>query len=184
MFRVGDSRVLLELVLDAFRRGESAEAIVRSYRTLRLADVYAVISRYLADPAPFDEYLRRCDDEAATIRREMEAAGMTGGVSKEELLARARASEGAYRVIVLLVDPNFNRKGKGPSYMNSLSDTLWLQSPGVPGRGQADLEALAVAASLRRPGHVDGFPARGKAAPDPQSPNVPHPVQRRSVVMR
>jgi uncharacterized protein (DUF433 family) len=58
VFRVGDSRVLLELVLDAFKRGESPEAIVRSYRTLRLADVYAVISRYLANPAPFDEYLR------------------------------------------------------------------------------------------------------------------------------
>ena len=32
VFRVGDSRVLLELVLDAFKRGESPEAIVRSYR--------------------------------------------------------------------------------------------------------------------------------------------------------
>ena len=58
VFRVGNSRVLLELVLDAFKRGESPEAIVRSYRTLRLADVYAVISRYLANPASFDEYLR------------------------------------------------------------------------------------------------------------------------------
>jgi hypothetical protein len=91
MFRVGDSRVLLELVLNAFKRGESAEAIVRSYRALRLADVYAVISRYLADPAPFDEYLRRCDEEAAEVRREMDAAGMTGGIDKEELLDRARA---------------------------------------------------------------------------------------------
>ena len=91
VFRVGDSRVLLELVLDAFRRGESAEAIVRSYRTLRLADVYAVISRYLADPAPFDEYLRRCDEEAAAVRREMDAAGMTGGVGNEELLERTRS---------------------------------------------------------------------------------------------
>src|SRR5262245_54509043 len=36
-FRVGDSRVLLELILDAFKRGESPEAIVRSYRSLRLA---------------------------------------------------------------------------------------------------------------------------------------------------
>ena len=44
--RVGDSRVLLELVLNAFKRGESAEGIVRSYRTLRLAHVYAIISRY------------------------------------------------------------------------------------------------------------------------------------------
>jgi uncharacterized protein (DUF433 family) len=91
VFRVGDSRVLLELVLRAFQRGETPEGIVRSYRTLKLADVYAVISRYLANPAPFDEYLRQCEDEALAVRRRLEAAGMTGGVSKEELLARARA---------------------------------------------------------------------------------------------
>ena len=91
VFRVGNSRVLLELVLDAFKRGESPEGIVRSYRTLRLADVYAVISRYLANPAPFDDYLRRCDEEAEAVRRKLEAAGMTAGSAKEELLARARA---------------------------------------------------------------------------------------------
>jgi hypothetical protein len=91
VFRVGNTRVLLELVLDAFKRGESAEAIVRSYRSLRLADVYAVISRYLADPEPFDRYLRRCDEEAEAVRHQLEAAGVTGQVSKEELLARARA---------------------------------------------------------------------------------------------
>jgi hypothetical protein len=91
VFRVGESRVLLELVLDAFKRGESAEAIVRSYRTLRLADVYVVISRYLADPTPFDDYLKRCHEETAKVRRLMDAAGMTGGIGKEELLQRARA---------------------------------------------------------------------------------------------
>ncbi|MGO8750310.1 MAG: DUF433 domain-containing protein [Thermoguttaceae bacterium] len=91
VFRVGNTRVLLELVLAAFKRGESPEAIVRSYRALRLADVYAVISRYLADPAPFDEYLRRCEQEGEAVRRKLEAAGMTSRVSREELLARARA---------------------------------------------------------------------------------------------
>jgi hypothetical protein len=91
VFRVGKSRVLLELVLRAFRRGESPEGIVRSYRTLALPDVYAVISRYLANPAPFNDYLRRCDEEAEALRRKLEAAGMTGKVSKEDLLARARA---------------------------------------------------------------------------------------------
>jgi uncharacterized protein (DUF433 family) len=91
VFRVGDTRILLELVLDAFKRGESPESIVRSYRSLRLADVYAVISRYLANPAPFEEYLRWCDEQAEAVRRKLEAAGMTGRVSKEELLARARA---------------------------------------------------------------------------------------------
>lgn len=91
VFRVGKSRVLLELVIRAFQRGESPEGIVRSYRSLHLADVYAVISRYLANPAPFDEYLRRCDDEGDAMHRQLEAAGMTGRVSKEELLTRARA---------------------------------------------------------------------------------------------
>jgi len=91
VFRVGNTRVLLELVLDAFQRGESAEAIVRSYRSLQLADVYAVITRYLADPAPFNKYLRKCEEEAEAVRRKLEAAGMTGRISREELLDRARA---------------------------------------------------------------------------------------------
>ena len=91
VFRVGNSRVLLELVLAAFKRGESPETIVRSYRTLRLADVYAVISRYLANPDPFDQYLRQCAEEAEAVRRTLDAAGMTSRVSKEEFLARARA---------------------------------------------------------------------------------------------
>jgi hypothetical protein len=90
VFRVGQSRVLLELVLRAFNRGESAEGIVRSYPALRLADVYAVIGRYLANPAPFDGYLRLCSEQAEAVRRQIEAA-QGPGVSKEELMSRARA---------------------------------------------------------------------------------------------
>ncbi len=90
VIHVGKSRVLLELILNAFKRGESPEGILRSYRTLQLADVYAVISRYLADPAPFDEYLRRCDQDAEALRRKIESS-QPPRPSKEELLARARA---------------------------------------------------------------------------------------------
>ena len=82
VFRVGKSRVLLELVLRAFQHGETPEGIVRSYRSLELADVYAVISRYLANPAPFDEYLWRCDEEAEAVRRKLESAGMSNRVGK------------------------------------------------------------------------------------------------------
>ncbi len=92
VFRVGDSRVLLELVISAFKRGETPEHIARSYRTLRLADVYAVISRYLANPAPFDDYLRQCDEQAAAVRRTIEAT-QRPGPSKQELLARAAKRE-------------------------------------------------------------------------------------------
>ena len=90
VFRVGKSRVLLELVIRAFKRGETPEGIVRSYRTLQLADVYAVISRYLANPGPFDEYLRQSDEQAEAVRRKIEAA-QPPGPTKEELLTRARA---------------------------------------------------------------------------------------------
>ena len=91
VFRVGQSRVLLELVLHAFKRGDSPEAIVRSYRSLCLADVYAIISRYLTSPEPFERYLDQCENEAEAIRANLGAAGVTGQISKDELLARARA---------------------------------------------------------------------------------------------
>jgi uncharacterized protein (DUF433 family) len=90
VFRVGNSRVLLELVLSAFKRGETPESIVRSYRTLNLADVYALISRYLANPVRFDEYLRECEEKADSVRREIEAA-QGPGISKDDLMARGRA---------------------------------------------------------------------------------------------
>jgi hypothetical protein len=72
VFRVGQSRVLLELVLRAFKAGVTPEAIVQSYDTLNLADVYAVVSRYLADPAPFETYLCQCEEAAANTRRKIE----------------------------------------------------------------------------------------------------------------
>jgi hypothetical protein len=87
VFRVGNSRVLLELVIWAFKRGETPEGIVRSYRTLHLADVYAVISRCLANPAPFEDYLRQCDEQAEAVRRKIEAS-QRPGPSREELVAR------------------------------------------------------------------------------------------------
>lgn len=91
VFRVGKSRVLLELVIHAFQRGQTPEGIVQSYDTLSLPDVYAVVSYYLANPAPIDAYLRSCDQRAEAMRKKLEAVGMTGCGGKEELLARARA---------------------------------------------------------------------------------------------
>jgi hypothetical protein len=74
VFRIANTRVLLELVISAFKRGETPEGIARSYRTLRLADVYAVISGYLANPTPFDDYLCQCDEQTEAVRRNIEAS--------------------------------------------------------------------------------------------------------------
>jgi hypothetical protein len=93
IFRVGKSRVLLELVLHAFKAGATPEAIVQSYDTLNLADVYAVITRYLADPAPFEDYLHQCDEAAAETRRKIEERQGPQGNLREILLTRAQAKE-------------------------------------------------------------------------------------------
>jgi uncharacterized protein (DUF433 family) len=95
VFRVGKSRVLLELVLRAFKGGATPEAIVQSYDTLNLADVYAVVSHYLAAPGPFEESLRIREEEAAETRRTIEEFQGPQGNLREILLARAKAREDA-----------------------------------------------------------------------------------------
>lgn len=58
VIRIGTSRVLLGLVIRAFQEGETPEAIVQSYETLTLADVYAVLGCYLAHADAIEDYLR------------------------------------------------------------------------------------------------------------------------------
>jgi uncharacterized protein (DUF433 family) len=89
VFRVGKSRVLLELVIHAHQQGESPQGIVEMYEALDLGDVYAVIAYYLSHQAQVDEYLRQSEEQPAAIRRKIEGA-QRPGPSKEELLARAR----------------------------------------------------------------------------------------------
>jgi uncharacterized protein (DUF433 family) len=70
-FRVGDSRVLLELVIRAFYNGETPEGIVESYPALKIADVYAVIAYYLTYPEEIDAYLRDVDRRTEEILQEL-----------------------------------------------------------------------------------------------------------------
>ena len=91
VLRVGRSRVLLELVIHAFQRGATPEAIVQSYDTLSLPDVYAVVSYYLANPAPFDAYVRERDEAAEETRRQIESSQPRRENLRGVLLARAKA---------------------------------------------------------------------------------------------
>ncbi|MDX1991787.1 MAG: DUF433 domain-containing protein [bacterium] len=71
--RIGNTRVLLELVIHAYYLGETPESIVDSYPSLTTADVYAVIGYYLANREEIDTYVRQRDEQAEQIMREMEA---------------------------------------------------------------------------------------------------------------
>ena len=56
-YYVADSRVSLDSVVHAFRRGESAETICQNFELLTLEEVYGAIAHYLANQAAVDAYL-------------------------------------------------------------------------------------------------------------------------------
>jgi uncharacterized protein (DUF433 family) len=70
--RVGESRVLLELVIRAFQDGATPEAIVQRYSTLELADVYAVVTYYLRNRETVEEYLDQREMETDRTQREIQ----------------------------------------------------------------------------------------------------------------
>ena len=86
--RVANSRVSLDTLIHEFEQGKDPEGIVRSYPTLHLADVYAVIAYYLRHRGEVNEYLRKREVEAAELRREIEGRQPDSAELRAKLLAR------------------------------------------------------------------------------------------------
>jgi uncharacterized protein (DUF433 family) len=89
--RVGDSRVLLELVIRAFQDGATPETIVQRYSTLALPDVYSVVTYYLRHRGEVEAYLSRREQQAEEVRLRVE--NQQGDLSeiRARLLARRQA---------------------------------------------------------------------------------------------
>jgi uncharacterized protein (DUF433 family) len=85
--RVGGTRVTLDNVIGAFNNGCAAEGIVLKYPSLKLADVYAVITYYLWHRQEIDAYLEERRRQAEELREQIEAQFPSKGV-RERLLAR------------------------------------------------------------------------------------------------
>jgi uncharacterized protein (DUF433 family) len=90
--RVGGTRLLLDLVVQAIREGIAPETIVQMYSSLQLADVHAVIAYYLRHQPEVDEYLRRREQEAEQVRQQNLARFLPDGV-RERLVARLKERE-------------------------------------------------------------------------------------------
>ena len=58
-YYVSGTRVSLDSLIHAFRRGESQETICQNFEVLRLEEVYGAIAYYLANQAAMDAYLER-----------------------------------------------------------------------------------------------------------------------------
>ena len=96
--RIGKTRVLLELIIHAYYKGETPEGMVDSYPSLSTADVYAVIGYYLANRAEIDAYVRQRDEQADLYLREWEANQTEDGLAvRARLRARLQQQCGIFR---------------------------------------------------------------------------------------
>lgn len=87
VLRVGGTRVTLDTIVGAFDNGSSPEEILLKYPSLRLTDIYAVITYYLWHQAAVDAYLEQRRLAGEDSRREVESRFPSKGV-RERLLAR------------------------------------------------------------------------------------------------
>jgi uncharacterized protein (DUF433 family) len=81
------TRVPLDNLVIAFKRGESPEAIHESFDTVPLADVYAALSYYLKHRDEIEEYLADQKRRGAEVRDRIEAIWPPDGL-RAKLLAR------------------------------------------------------------------------------------------------
>ncbi len=93
VIRVGDSQVLVDIVIREFNNGAEPEAIVQGYSTLNLADVYGVIAYYLRHRKEIDDYLHVRRQEAEKLRQEIEAKQPNRVELRAKLLARKAQME-------------------------------------------------------------------------------------------
>src|ERR1700688_211890 len=71
-YYVAGTRISLDSIVHAFRRGESPETICQNFELLRLEEVYGAIAYYLANLADIDAYLIRQNEKWAEGRRNAE----------------------------------------------------------------------------------------------------------------
>ena len=93
--RVGRSRVTLDTVVEAYRRGTSPEEIARQFPAITLAEVYGTIAYYLQHQPALDAYLRAREEAVAPLVAELAARTNPPG-TRERLRARLASKPHGY----------------------------------------------------------------------------------------
>ncbi len=86
--RVGNSRVLLEIVIRAFQDGASPESIVNHYDALSLSDVYNTIGYYLRHIDAVEAYLARRAQLAELVQQRLSAIQPDLSLIRSRLLSQ------------------------------------------------------------------------------------------------
>jgi uncharacterized protein (DUF433 family) len=89
--RVGNSRVLLELVIRAFQDGASAESIVQRYSTLSLSDVYMTIGYYLRHQEAVAAYLKQREQQAESVSQQLSSIQPDLSLIRSRLLSQQQS---------------------------------------------------------------------------------------------
>lgn len=88
--RVSRTRVTLDILVQSFIEGATAEEIAQQYPAVPLADVYSVIGYYLRRQAEVHAYLRGRTQQAHWVRQENQLRADPAGI-RERLLGRRAA---------------------------------------------------------------------------------------------
>lgn len=104
--RIGNTRVLLELVIRAFEAGATPEAIVQRYPSTTLADIYAVIAYYLRHRALVERYLAERERQAEALREKVESR--QGDLAEVRRRLLAQRNPWPFFMLRLAADENFN----------------------------------------------------------------------------
>jgi uncharacterized protein (DUF433 family) len=91
-FRVGGSRVLLELVIRAFQDGATPETIAQRYPSVALGDIYAVVAYYLRHREDIESYLTDREQQAREVRQRIESRQGDLADFRARLLAHQRGA--------------------------------------------------------------------------------------------
>ena len=86
--RVGNSRVLLEIVIRAFQDGASPESIVYRYDTLSLSDVYNTIGYYLRHVDAIESYLKQREELAKSVQQRLSVTQPDLSLIRSRLLSQ------------------------------------------------------------------------------------------------
>jgi len=82
--RVKGTRLLIDMIVNAHKRGECPEEIFESFPSdeYTVADIYSIIAYYLTHKGKIEKYLAKREKEAVEIRKEIES--MSGYQERSE----------------------------------------------------------------------------------------------------
>ena len=86
--RVGNTKVLLELVIRAFLDGAAPESIVLQYSTLTLSDTYSAIAYYLRHQETVQTYLQQREQQSEIVKQKLQGFQSDMSLLRSRLLVK------------------------------------------------------------------------------------------------